>query len=114
MANVANLGQLFRRRHDTSWKGYVPVTIVAALFTLMGLHDGLPLLMIAILLVSVLQLYFRTFAGWLLLLAVCLWYGVEVTMSPPIRYDGEWVFFMLCGFLPAIALVVWRPRLAAK
>ena len=43
--------QLFGRRVEASWKGYAPATFVFALFTLMGLHDGFPLLLMAVLLI---------------------------------------------------------------
>lgn len=112
MATREILRQLFRRRPEAPWVGYVPATIVAGLFTLMGLHDGLPLLMIAALLLCVVQLYCRTLAGWLILLGVYVLYGIEVAIRTPILGEyGEYVFFMACGFLPALALIAWRPRL---
>ena len=113
------LKALFQGRPDAPWVGYIPVVLVLAIFTLMGLEDGGlvgVLHFIALLVIAVLQLRYRTLAGWMLLLGMCLWYGVEVALSTDQVHDqyGEYVFFMACGFLPALALIVWRPRLTTR
>ena len=102
--------ELFNPRRDTSWIGYVPVLIVTALFTLYGLHDEVPWHFFALLLICILQLKYRTLAGWGLLLGLCAAYGIAVLLHPDRNAWGEYAFFALCGFVPAAALLVWRPR----
>ena len=103
----------FRRRADSPWYGYVPVLFVLVFFFLMGFEDeGWPGMLpyIFLIVVSALQLWYRSLVGWLLLLAACIVYGVLVAQSPDPRQNGEWMFFMACGFIPAIVLLLGPPR----
>jgi len=104
---------LFGRRADSPWYGYVPVLFALVFFFLLGFEDEgwlgmLPY--ISLIVVSALQLWYRSLVGWLVLLAACIFYGVFVALSPDPRQSGEWIFFMACGVIPAIILLVGRPR----
>lgn len=102
--------ELFRARRDAPWVGYVPVLIATGLFTLYGLHDEIPWHFIILFVLCVLQLRYRTLAGWGLLFGLCLIYGVAVLVIPDRNAWGEYIFFALCGLVPAAALLMWRPR----
>lgn len=102
--------RLFNPRPDAPWVGYLPVLVVTALFTLYGLHDEIPWHFLALLVVCILQLAYRTLAGWGLLLGLCVAYGIALLVHPGRNAWGEYAFFAICGFLPAVALLVWRPR----
>src|SRR3954469_12066041 len=108
----AVLKTFFRVRPDAPRIGYVPVLIVVVFFTLMGLEDegfiGM-LHFVGLFVIVVLQLRYRTLAGWLLLFGLCVVYGVAVIVTPDRQHVGEWAFFVACGFLPATALYIWRP-----
>ncbi|PYY09152.1 MAG: hypothetical protein DMG61_23285 [Acidobacteria bacterium] len=107
------LKALFVRRSDAPWYGYVPVLIVVAFFTLLGLEDegvvGV-LHFIILFVIGLLQLRYRTLAGWGLLFSLCLIYGAMVLATPDWQHIGESVFFAACGFVPAAVLFVGRPR----
>jgi hypothetical protein len=92
--------ELFRARRDAPWIGYVPVLIVTGLFTLYGVHDEMPWHFLVLLVVCVLQLRYRTLAGWGLLFGLCVVYGFAVLAKPDRNALGEWVFFALCGVVP--------------
>jgi len=111
--------ELFRSRPEASFIGYIPVFIVVVLFTLMGLSDegfvGM-LHFFALLIICIAQLKFRTLAGWLLLLGVSAWYTFDVILHPG-NAHGQWldyVVFTACGAIPAIALLIFRPRLKTR
>jgi hypothetical protein len=104
--------QIFKRRADVTWAGYVPLLIVIGFFTLLGLHDGIVgvLPLIALFAICVLQLRYRTLAGWGLLFGLSVLYGVMVLVSGKQGNRGEYVFFAACGFVPAAGLFLSYPR----
>jgi hypothetical protein len=104
---------LFRRRPEASWGAYVPVTFVVALFTLMGLHDGPVPHFFALLALCLFQFWYRSLAGWFVLFAACIAYGVAVAASVDQLHGqyGEYIFFMACGFVPAAVLLMGYPRI---
>jgi hypothetical protein len=116
--NVRRLGpELFRPRPEASFLPYIPVAIVNFLFGVLGLEDGdvlgalLPYGLLFLL--AIVQLKFRTFIGWILLLAAFLFYSTFLAFHPGERWDdyGEYAFFLACGLVPAAFLVYFRPRL---
>lgn len=102
--------ELFKRRRDAPWIGYTPVLIVTALFSLYGLHDDIPWHLIGLFVVCVLQLRYRTLAGWGFLFALCVTYGVAVLVTPDRNNLGESAIFAACAFVPAAALLMSYPR----
>lgn len=102
--------ELFKPRRDAPWIGYVPVLLVTALFTLYGLDDQIPWHFFALLVVCLLQLRYRTLAGWILLFVLCMTYGIAILITPAKNAWGEYAFFALCGLIPAAALLICRPR----
>ena len=103
---------LFKSRPDAPWYGYLPMLMVVVFFTLMGLEDEgilgvLHFIILSVLLV--LQIRYRTLAGWGLMLILCLAYGVAVLLTPDWHNKGEWLFFVACGFIPAAVLFIGRP-----
>jgi hypothetical protein len=113
----AVVSELFRKRPEASFLAYIPVAIIILLFGLFGLEDGgvlgalLPYGLLFLL--AVLQLKFRTLIGWIVLLAASLCYAAEVAIHPSYAYGhyGEYVFFLACGLVPAVFLLLFRPRL---
>jgi hypothetical protein len=108
---------LFGSRKEASGLAYVPTLLVIILFILMG-HDEPITGMIAyyvLLLVCLLQFRFRTLAGWLLLLGASCWYAADVAIHPRLASGfGEYGLFIAFGAVPAITLLIFRPRLDAK
>ena len=86
--------------------------MVVVFFAVMGLEDEgifgvLHFIILSVLLV--LQIRYRTLAGWGLMLILSLAYGVAVLLNPDWHNRGEWLFFVACGFIPAAVLFVGRP-----
>jgi hypothetical protein len=103
---------LLKPHPEVHWAGYIPVLIVASLFGLMAIHEGILMAWpyVLIQLVCVLQLKYRTLAGWLLLLILCAVYAIDVLVHPDTNNITEYAFFAICGLLPAAALFISRPR----
>lgn len=102
--------ELFKPRRHAPWLGYVLVLIVTSLFALYGLHDEIPWHFIALFVVCILQLRYRTLAGWGFLFALCVTYGIAVLITPDRNNWGESAFFAACGLVPAAALFMSYPR----
>ena len=91
---------------------YVPIALVSAFFALYGFGDegfwaASPFL--GLLLVCLLQLVYPTLLGWALLFGASLAYTLAVAFSPRNGPSGEYVFFFLCGAVPAAVLFFLRP-----
>jgi hypothetical protein len=89
--------------------------VIFGFFGLLATEDGgwigtLPYA--ALLIISLLQLRFRTLAGWLLLLAAFVGYALVVAFNPEASFGhyGEYAFFIACGAVPAVILLIFRPR----
>jgi len=100
-----------KRPYAVRW-AYLPVAVVSALFAAMGWDDGGlsaagPFLLL--LLVSLIQWAYPTVLGWMLLLIPCVAYAMEVAVSPENGTSGDYVFFLLCGAVPAAFLLFFRP-----
>ena len=106
------LRALFARRPDAPWFGYVPVLVVVGFFTSLGVHEGVlgVLHFIILFVVALLQLRYRTFAGWILFFNLFVIYGLIVLINPDSGHIGEYVLFAACGFVPAAVLLIGRPR----
>ena len=101
-----------RRRPSAVCWAYLPIALVSAFFALYGYGDGgfsaaCPFLLL--LLVCVLQSVYPTFLGWALLVGLSLVYTVAVAFSPENGTRGDYIFFLLCGAVPAIFLLLLRP-----
>jgi hypothetical protein len=64
---------------------------------------------ILLLLVCLLQSVYPTLLGWTLLFGSSLAYALAVAFSPHNGPWGEYVFFFLCGAVPAAVLFFLRP-----
>jgi hypothetical protein len=104
---------IVRKRPSAVRWAYLPIALVSAFFALYGYGDeGLsaayPFLLL--LLVCVLQSFYPTFLGWALLLGLSLAYTLLVAFSPENGTRGDYIFFLLCGAVPAIFLLFLRPK----
>lgn len=102
-----------KRPSAVRW-AYLPIALVSAFFALYGFGDeGLwaasPFL--ALLVVCLLQFVFPTLLGWALLFGASLAYTVAVALSPRKGPLHEYVFFFLCGAVPAATLFFLRPTM---
>jgi hypothetical protein len=105
--------ELFRRRLDASRTGYFVALSVIVFFILLGHDEPLTEMLpyYAVLLICIFQLGLRTLAGWLFLLALSGWYALDVATHPGHVDDkAEYAFLIACGAIPALALLVFRPR----
>ena len=107
------LKAVFQHRPDAARWAYLPVAFVSVLFALMGWDDGgfsavWPFSLLLI--VCLIQCSYPTLLGWGLLLAPCLAYAVVVAFSPENGTIGDYIFFLLCGAVPAAVLLFLRPR----
>jgi hypothetical protein len=105
---------LFRANRHASWEVYIPVAVVSTLFGFMSIDDGgliatMPYTLLLI--VSAVQMKFRTLLGWAGLLLACVIYSVEVLIRPTSFSGslGEYFIFALLGLIPAIVLAVGYP-----
>jgi len=101
-----------RKRPSAVRWAYLPIALVSAFFALYGYGDegfsaACPFLLL--LLVCVLQSIYPTFLGWALLLGLSLAYTAMGAFSPENGTKGDYIFFLLCGAVPAIFLLFLRP-----
>jgi hypothetical protein len=83
---------------------YLPVAFVSLLFSLMGWDDGgfsAAWPFVLLLIVCLIQSTYPTLLGWALLLVSCVGYALDVAFSPENGTRGDYVFFLLCGAVPA-------------
>jgi len=104
--------ELFRRRQEASFVGYIPTVLVVVFFGLYALHEGfvetVPYL--ALLAICLIQFRFRTLGGWLFFLIISIWYALEVAFDLKSASGyGEYVFFIACGAVPALFLLLSCP-----
>ena len=104
-----------KRPSAVRW-AYLPVAVVSVLFAVMGWdEEGLSAAWPFILLVFVclIQAVYPTLLGWTLLFASCVAYTLLVAFSPENGTRGDYVFFLLCGAVPAAVLLFLRPKTKA-
>jgi len=107
--------EMFRVHSKAPRIAYVASGIVLVLFLLAG-HDE-PLSGMwpyyASLLLCLVQFALPTFAGWSVLVALSIWYimNVALRISQVERFD-YWLF-LSCGVVPLILLWIYRPRSSA-
>jgi hypothetical protein len=111
------LGDMLRavveKRPSATRLAYVPVALVSILFAMMGWgEDGLSAAwpFILLLFVCLIQSVYPTLLGWALLVTPCLAYALLVAFSPENGTRTDYIFFILCGALPAAVLLLLRPR----
>ena len=90
----------------------MPLALVSAFFALYGYGDegfsaACPFLLL--LLVCVFQSFHPTVLGWALLFGLSSAYTLAVAFSPENGTGGEYIFFLLCGAVPAVFLLLLRP-----
>ena len=103
---------LLQRRPSAPRWPYVLPGLVAFFFVGHAFEDaGLQgaAVYLAILILSALGALWPTVLGWGLLLVPFLAFGVLVALSPQNGPIGEWIVFLLCGFVPVLALWAGRP-----
>ena len=120
------LSVLFHSRRAASWKAYLPVLIVLSSFVVIGIMNrGVfkDLYLIALLVISIAQIRYRTLAGWILLLSSSLLYTaiaayqvliVFLNSATEINARAYSVLFVVCGFASALALLAFRPWRTAE
>lgn len=106
------LKSVVRKRPSAVRWAYLPIALVAAFFALYGYGDdgflaACPFLLL--LLVCLLQAAYPTFLGWALLLGLSVAYTMAVAFSPGNGTRGDYIFFLLCGAVPAVFLLLLRP-----
>jgi hypothetical protein len=99
-----------KRPAATRWV-YVPVALITALFGLMAWHDGGAWLYVLLLLVCLIQSVYPTIFGWGLLFTPCAVYTVAVAVTLQNGPGAEYVFFLLCGAVPAAVLFFGKPKI---
>ena len=105
-----------KRPFANRW-AYLPISLVAAFFALYGWGDeGLfaACPYVFLLLVCVFQVFRPTWLGWGVLFSLSAVYAVMVAFSPQNGRPGEYVFFFLCGVVPAAVLLFLRPSTRTK
>jgi len=105
-----------KRPSAVRW-AYLPVALVSVLFALMGWgEEGLSAAwpFILLLFVCLIQAAYPTLLGWALLFASCVAYALLVAFSPENGTRGDYIFFLLCGAVPAAVLLFLRPRTKAS
>ncbi len=101
-----------KRLSATRW-AYVPVALVSILFAMMGWgEEGFSAAwpFILLLFVCLIQFVYPTLLGWALLLTPCVAYALLVAFSPENGTRSDYIFFILCGAVPAAVLLLLRPR----
>jgi len=104
------LRAVFQKRPSVVRWAYLPIATVLAFFALYGFGDegfwaGCPFLLL--LLVCLLQFIYPTLLGWMLLFGASLAYTLAVAFNPHKGPLFEFVFFLLCGAVPAAVLFFW-------
>lgn len=92
---------------------YLPAALVMIFFGLLGWgEEGVQAagLYIVLLLVCLIQALYPTRLVWAVLFSLFSAYTVAVAMRPDSTAPGEYVFFLMCGTLPAIALLCGWPK----
>ena len=112
MTTQTMLKAVVQKRPSAVRWAYLPIALVSAFFALYGFGDegfwaACPFLVL--LLVCLLQLVYPTLLGWTLLFGASLAYTLAVAFSPHNGPLGEYVFFFLCGAVPAAVLFFLRP-----
>jgi hypothetical protein len=102
-----------KRPSAVRW-AYLPIALVSAFFALYGLGDegfwaACPFLLL--LLVCLLQSLYPTLVGWAVLFGLSVAYTLAVALSPENGPRGEYIFFLLCGAVPAVVLLCLRPSI---
>ncbi len=103
---------LFRAHRDAPWAVYIPVAVVSVLFGLWSTEDGRLIdtaPYAALLILSVVQMRYRTLLGWAALLLACVAYAVAVLVTPRNGSLGEYFVFALAGLIPAVVLAIGYP-----
>jgi len=72
-----------------------------------GLSAAWPFLLM--LLLCLIQWVYPTLLGWILLLLPCVTYAIVVAATPGNGTPGDYLFFLLCGAVPAAVLLLFRP-----
>jgi len=106
------LRAVFQKRPSAVRWAYLPIASVWAFFALYGFGDegfwaACPFLLL--LLVCLLQFVYPTLLGWMLLFGASLAYTLAVAFNPHKGPLFEFIFFFLCGAVPAAVLFFWRP-----
>jgi len=115
MTTQTMLNAMVRKRPSANRWAYLPIAIVLAFFALYAFGEegiGAAWLFLLLLLVCVLQVVYPTLLVWALLLSASLAYTLAVAFSPHSGgefFGGEFVFFLLCGAVPAAVLFFLRP-----
>ena len=102
---------LQKRPSAVRW-AYLPIALVSAFFAIYGWGDegflaACPYLLL--LAVCLVQAAYPTLLGWALLFGLSLAYALAVAFSPRNGPRGEYIFFFLCGAVPAVVLFLLRP-----
>ena len=116
MTFLALLKRVIERRPEAPRWPYIVLGLAALLVSVLSVgvaFDRVRGLYLAILVLCILQMVLPTVLGWLLVLAPFFAYGISAVVRP---IYGQWVPYMLLGFVPAVVLWIGRPwaRGAAK
>jgi hypothetical protein len=100
-----------KRPSAVRW-AYLPIALVSTFFAMDGWGDeGFLAACPYILFLSVclVQTAYPTLLGWALLFGMSLAYALAVAFSPRNGPWAEYIFFFLCGAVPAVVLFLLRP-----
>jgi hypothetical protein len=110
------IGALFRPRPDASPVAYWIMFLPAALMALFAAHEGWEAVVPEVILIGfcILQIKFRTYFGWALLLGLWTLYSLEILPEIFWSNTNDFIFLMIIGPLPLIPILLSRPKFTTK
>jgi hypothetical protein len=102
-----------QRRSHATWWAYMPAAAVLIFFAVMGWSEegaSAAAIFILLLLVCVVQWMRPTLLVWGLLVCLFSAYAAAVIATPHNGTFSDYLFFSLCGAVPAVVLLFGRPK----
>jgi hypothetical protein len=102
-----------QRRSRATWWAYMPAAAVLIFFAVMGWGEegaSAAAIFILLLLVCVVQWMRPTLLVWGLLVCLFSAYAAAVIATPHNGTFSDYLFFSLCGAVPAVVLLFGRPK----
>jgi hypothetical protein len=102
-----------QRRSRVAWWAYLPAAAVSIFFAIVGWGEegaSAAAFFILLLLVCVVQWIRPTLLVWGLLVCIFSAYAAAVIATPHNGTFSGYLFFSLCGAVPAVVLLFGRPK----